>query len=67
MEISEERLEKFRELSSSLSGFEDEEELIEYILDAAVEEIENQSGSVHQKNIDENTVEDRLEDLGYLG
>ncbi|MDS0221685.1 hypothetical protein NDI54_10025 [Haloarcula sp. S1AR25-5A] len=67
MEISEERLEKFRELSSSLSGFEDEEELIEYILDAAVEEIENQSGSVHQKNIDENTVENRLEDLGYLG
>jgi hypothetical protein len=67
MEFAEERINQYDELATSLSGFEDGEELINYILDAVADEIEAQSDTTQSKELNEDTVEERLEDLGYLG
>jgi len=66
MQVEDELIERYDEIATSISGFETSEELIKYVLEAFVDEVEDISGEAISREVDTNTVEDRLEDLGYL-
>jgi len=53
-------------VAKSLDGFEETEELILYILSEFCREIDGEINDKNEQDVNEDDIEERLEDLGYL-
>jgi hypothetical protein len=65
MRIGDDQLKRYDELSEELSGFEDGEEVVDFILTRVAEELESNS-SIEGTSETDSEVEQRLQDLGYM-
>jgi len=63
--IPDDLLERYERLASDLTGFEDADELLEYVLTETASELERTDG-VTGNDVDEDAVDQRLRDLGYV-
>jgi hypothetical protein len=66
VDVSPPLYDRYDRLASELSGFEDADELIAYVLNEVANEIERDVGGEFNEALDEEEVEQRLEDLGYM-
>ncbi|WP_276302436.1 hypothetical protein [Halorussus lipolyticus] len=57
---------RYEPLADRLDGFDSPDELAEYVLEATAEEIERGDTDSATDSADDEVVEDRLEQLGYL-
>jgi hypothetical protein len=67
IQLSNDLRNRYEPLADQLDGFEDADELAEYVLEATAAEIERGDGTDSgAASADDEVVEDRLEQLGYL-
>jgi hypothetical protein len=57
---------RYEPLADQLDGFDSPDELAEYVLEATAAEIERGDSGSAADSADDEVVEDRLEQLGYL-
>ena len=66
LELSSDVSDRYELLADRLDGFDDAAELVRYVLESTAEEIERGTGATDGDSADDEVVEDRLEQLGYL-
>ena len=64
--ISDSLYSKYKTLAENLEGFNSEDELIEYILSETATELQGRSPMKAKESVDDEAVQDRLKQLGYV-
>ncbi|WP_423746934.1 hypothetical protein V5735_22660 (plasmid) [Haladaptatus sp. SPP-AMP-3] len=64
--ISDSLYSKYKTLAENLDGFDSGNELIEYVLSETATELQGRSPMKTKESVDDEAVQDRLKQLGYV-
>ncbi|GKZ14551.1 hypothetical protein HAL_24320 [Haladaptatus sp. T7] len=66
MSICHQHRDRYEQLAAELSGFENGEELMDFVLEHTAKELSARNDSAFEDDLNEEVVEERLQDLGYM-
>ncbi|KTG08996.1 hypothetical protein AUR64_14415 [Haloprofundus marisrubri] len=66
MQAKEEYLEEYDRLADNLSGFKNGSELMDYVLEKTLVELNKETDISEKSSLNEESVQERLQDLGYM-